>query len=109
MPLRCRGCKSDQIQLLPPNKITRNPGYICRRCSLHMRPPGSGCRSIFVIALCCCFFAVGVALIIALLAYDKKGIGLALGIGSFLCGIPTTVVMFVIRQLRRPTPLKAPE
>src|SRR5262245_27694149 len=49
--MRCAACKAPALEKLPPNRMSRHPGYSCSACGAVMRPPGSTGMYVFLTIL----------------------------------------------------------
>ena len=99
--MECPRCSSNQVERLPPSRISPKPGYRCSNCDLKMRSPGMLLVYLILFLLGLAAFAFGIA---AKLAEGKETIVAfkAGWIGLFVAG-------YSLLQLIRPAPRRTPK
>jgi DNA-directed RNA polymerase subunit RPC12/RpoP len=105
--MRCAACKAPALQELPPNRISRHPGYVCSACGALMRPPQSTGMYVFLTLLGVGGVVLGVFIFVAVLAegtFERRPLFGALAF-PFIGGV---VAVWCVQQLRLPMPLDAP-
>jgi hypothetical protein len=104
--LRCAACKESEVMVLPPNLITRRPGYICPRCGALMRPQRSTGIYLGLLVLGGFGLLLGVVLIVTFsFAKRDNWSDERVKTSGQLALIGFLVTGFAYHQLRRPTPL----
>ncbi len=95
--LMCPRCSSAAVERLEGNGITPFPGYVCRGCGVHMRPPGTGAFYALVLVICAGLMALFT-------------VPLWLGGGGTARVFPFMLLVggFAVYQLLRPTPRRGP-
>jgi DNA-directed RNA polymerase subunit RPC12/RpoP len=105
--MRCAKCKAHALQRLRADAFTRNPGYVCTRCSATMRPPGTTLFYVFVILLGSFVVVFGLFTgVIAFAAFDY--LLRLLFATSFLILLGGVTVLWGVTQILLPMPLDAP-
>ncbi len=110
--MQCPECESERIDRLPPNEITRNPGWVCTSCGLQMRHAKSAALYWMIIVMCVAV-ALFLAGLLSLLAFDsmfdpnfEPPIDLLkmilFGIG--FVGVSLYVGRWALAQARKPAP-----
>lgn len=109
--LRCAKCNSAEIEKMPPNVFSRNPGFTCKKCKATMRPPGSTGVYLFAIIMGVLLLIAGVLVGIGLLVTVFTG-G-TIPIRGFSGAAALTMFGLVVAgwggsQIRLPVPRNAP-
>ena len=91
-----------QVAPLPPNGISRNPGYRCLSCDTRMR----GMTGMYIVAI-----IIGIGLTVLSLGLfrpfgDERDASLRGLVSPYLIPIFLTPVIFAVRDLRRPRPVR---
>jgi hypothetical protein len=93
----CPRCNSRAVDRLPPDNVSRHPGYACRACGLRMRPRNSTAKWLVVLVFSLLVCAV------CLVAICLKPVEFfrLLGIAAAMAVLAVCTVL----QLRRPMPV----
>ncbi len=110
--MTCPECESERIGRLPPNDITRNPGWICASCGLQMRYAKSAALYWWLIAMCgvIALFLLGMIILIAFGSiFDPnfkppKDLGKMIAFGIGFTGVSLYVGRWALAQARKPAP-----
>lgn len=105
--IRCAQCKKATVEKLPPNRISRYPGYVCTSCNTVMRPPGKIATYLMVIVLAGLLAAGGIAAV-AIEAFSDSPVDLRTEGGLMIMILGLTLVSWAVVQLRYPVPIDAP-
>lgn len=99
--MKCASCQSNNLEKLPPDAWSRNPGFRCRACALQMRQPNSTVFLSIVILL-------GAFMAVLLTFVTVKATGGAGRIGvtpAIALAISISCVVWAVSQLRKPVPM----
>src|SRR5262249_21749290 len=102
--MRCPACQAAAVQKLPPNAISRHPGYVCSACGAVMRPPGSTGLYLFLTVLGGVVVLLGLGVVVAVTTSEDFNRRALYG-GVTLPVLGAVVAVWCINQLRLPIPL----
>ena len=101
--MECPKCGSPEVERLPPDQVSKHPGYRCGDCGLRMRSEGMLVTYALTTLLGSVFF-LGMGYM--LLYEDAGGQWLK---AAFLGAAGVVVAGYSLRQISRPVPVRGPE